>query len=447
MTGLGSGAALKLMTSRRLGVADVAAQPAAAGPIDADALRDRANADGEFRLSARFWNARLRVAVGDSGFQMSVRDGQIDAIGADTAAASADVTIAGPLQAWREGFGLRGLTVIGDNVAHVWPYNSAIYRLVTLAREALGKARTESVGEDVPRQFDAAVGRYVYVRIQGVQYRIHYEEAGRGLPIVLQHTAGADGREWRFMLEDRELQKRFRMIAYDLPYHGRSMPPSSVRWWAQDYRLTKELLLDTVVAIAKTLDADGGIYMGVALGGYLALDLALSRPDAFRAVIGVNSGAGGGATSRAAVMADNEAFLHPRVFNTLRIAMLNYGNTAPNAPDWSRREVEWIYNQSAPGAFGGDMNYYRIEHDLTNGQVRGIDTSRVEVHLLSGEYAANNGPTGAAAMASQIKGATYAVIDGGNYHVVTDDYPKFRKAVAPVLNGIFDRTGGHRRKA
>jgi pimeloyl-ACP methyl ester carboxylesterase len=218
-----------------------------------------------------------------------------------------------------------------------------------------------------------------------------------------------------------------------------------VRWWAQNYRLTRELLLDTVVASAKALDADGGIYLGVALGGYLALDLALYRPDAFRAVIGVNSGAGAGTTNRAAVMADNQAFLHPRVFNTLRIAMLNYGNTAPGAPEWSRREVEWIYNQSAPGAFGGDMNYYRIEHDLTNGQARGIDTSKVEVHLLTGEYAANAGPTGAAAIASQIKGATYGVIRGGNYHVVTDDYPRFRQALVPVLNGILERTGGRRK--
>src|SRR5207244_10635562 len=98
---------------------------------------------------------------------------------------------------------------------------------------------------DVDRRFDAAVGRYVYVRIQGVQHRIYYEEAGRGIPILLQHTAGADGREWRFMLEDSDLQQRFRMIAYDLPYHGRSIPPTATKWWAQEYKLTRDLLLES----------------------------------------------------------------------------------------------------------------------------------------------------------------------------------------------------------
>jgi hypothetical protein len=66
-----------------------------------------------------------------------------------------------------------------------------------------------------------------------------------------------------------------------------------------------------------------------------------------------------------------------------------------------------------------------------NGQARGIDTSKVELHLLSGEYAQNAGPTGAAAIAFQIEGAAYAVIRGDNYHLVTDDYSRFRQALVP----------------
>ena len=73
--------------------------------------------------------------------------------------------------------------------------------------------------------FDTAVGRYVYLPIDGIEYRVYFEEAGTGIPLLLQHTAGADGRQWRHLLEDTELQQHFHMLAYDLPYHARSLPP------------------------------------------------------------------------------------------------------------------------------------------------------------------------------------------------------------------------------
>ncbi len=45
--------------------------------------------------------------------------------------------------------------------------------------------------------FDSATGRYVYVTVGGVEYRVYFESAGEGIPLLLQHTAGADGRQWR----------------------------------------------------------------------------------------------------------------------------------------------------------------------------------------------------------------------------------------------------------
>ena len=128
---------------------------------------------------------------------------------------------------------------------------------------------------------------------------MYYEEAGQGIPIVLQHTAGSDSRQWRHLLEDAEIQKRFRMIAYDLPFHGKSVPPSGVEWWDQEYRLTTGLVMDSIVAISQALKLDRPVYMGCSIGGYLAPDLALYHADHFRAVIGVNASiAGSNAPSR-----------------------------------------------------------------------------------------------------------------------------------------------------
>jgi pimeloyl-ACP methyl ester carboxylesterase len=405
--------------------------------LDVQAIQRGLNDDPEFRLLARGWAAAVQLHIGDRAVALTVRDGRVERVQSGELS-RADVTLSAPTAVWREGFGVRGLTVAGDTVAHLWPYYAAIFRLATLVRNANSSATvSEAETPDVDAQFDTAVGRYVYVRIQGVQHRVFFEQAGAGIPLMLQHTAGADSREWRFMLEDRELQSQFRMIAYDLPYHGRSMPPGAVKWWSREYRLTRDLALDSVVAIAHALDAAAGLYLGCAMGGDLALDLALYRPDAFRAVIGINASAGPAPSARDAAAANNASYSHPRVFNNQRIGMMTYGNTSPSAPETHRREVQWIYGQTAPGVLGGDFHYYSIEHDLRDGQARGIDTSKVAVHLVSSEF----GPGGASGLASQIAGATYRTIPGAGYLPMTDDYPRFRNAVAPILADESRRLG------
>ncbi|MGH7248918.1 MAG: alpha/beta fold hydrolase, partial [Pseudomonadota bacterium] len=136
-------------------------------------------------------------------------------------------------------------------------------------------------------RFDAATGRYVYLIIDGIEYRVYFEEAGAGIPMVLQHTAGADGRQWRHLLEDRDFQRDFRMIAYDLPYHSKSVPPAGLEWWRQEYRLTKDFLMKFVVTLSRELGLDRPVYMGSSIGGHLATDLALHHPERFRAIIGL----------------------------------------------------------------------------------------------------------------------------------------------------------------
>ena len=51
-------------------------------------------------------------------------------------------------------------------------------------------------------------GRYVRVPYEGEEYRVFYEEAGQGVPLVCLHTAGTDTREWRHQLCDAAYQQR-----------------------------------------------------------------------------------------------------------------------------------------------------------------------------------------------------------------------------------------------
>ena len=62
-------------------------------------------------------------------------------------------------------------------------------------------------------KLEPIVGRYVEVSALGASHRIFFEEAGQGIPLLCLHTAGADSRQWRHVLNDAEITRRFRVIA------------------------------------------------------------------------------------------------------------------------------------------------------------------------------------------------------------------------------------------
>jgi pimeloyl-ACP methyl ester carboxylesterase len=278
-------------------------------------------------------------------------------------------------------------------------------------------------------RFDAARGRYVYIQIDGVEYRVYFEETGAGIPILLQHTAGSDGRQWRHLLEARDLQPHFRMIAYDLPYHGKSVPPAGIEWWRQDYRLTKDFLMKVVVTLAHELELERPVYMGSSIGGNLATDLALHYPREFRALIGLEA-----ASTTPGGYSESRGFGHPRISNAYKASMM-YGLMSPSSPERWRRETIWCYSQGAPPVFRGDLYYYSIDHDLTE-TAEQIDATRTPLYLLTGEYDWVSTPEMSAELAARIKGVRFQKMEGLGHFPMSEDPERFLLAVMPVLEEI-----------
>ncbi len=88
----------------------------------------------------------------------------------------------------------------------------------------------------MPARIDPIVGRYLHVTLQQRPHRLYFEEAGTGIPLVCLHTAGSDGRQFRHLMTDAAITEHFRVIAFDLPWHGKSTPPDG--WQDEEYRLT-----------------------------------------------------------------------------------------------------------------------------------------------------------------------------------------------------------------
>jgi len=279
----------------------------------------------------------------------------------------------------------------------------------------------------VPR-FDRARGRYVYLTVQDLEYRVYFEESGVGVPLLLQHTAGSDGRQWRHLLEDPWITDRFRVIAYDLPYHGKSLPPAGLRWWEQEYRLTQAFLLEFIIALSRGFDLDRPVFMGCSMGGHVAIDLALHCPEAFRAVIGVEAAMStpGGAF---------DFFHHPRIGGDSKPAMM-HGLMSPTSPEESKRETEWGYSCGAPATFKGDLHYYSVEHDLSVEQVARIDTSKLAVYVLTGEYDWSATPEASRRLAEAIPGAHFQELRGMGHFPMSENPEAFRAFLLPLLEEI-----------
>ncbi len=199
-----------------------------------------------------------------------------------------------------------------------------------------------------------------------------------GIPLVCLHTAGAPMRgNGGICSPTRSLRKHFRIVAFDMPWHGKSNPPAS--WNGDEYQLTTARYTETIRAFCKALKLDKPVVMGCSIGGRIVLNLAIDHAAEFRALIGLE------AADFQAPWYDTSWLNRPDVHGGEVCAALVSGLIAPQGPQAARTETLWGYKQGGPGVFKGDLYFYRVDGDL-RGRVENIDTDVCPLFLLTGEY-------------------------------------------------------------
>ncbi len=271
------------------------------------------------------------------------------------------------------------------------------------------------------------VGRYVHVDVDGTMHRIYFEEAGQGIPLVCLHTAGSDNRQWRYLLADEEFTKHYRIIAFDLPWHGKSNPPAN--WDGSEYQLTMKRYTETIRAFCAALDLDKPVVMGCSIGGRIVLNLAIDHASEFRALIGLE------AADFQAPWYDTAWLNRPDVHGGEVCAALVSGLVAPQSPAEARMETLWAYKQGGPGVFKGDLYFYRVDGDL-RGRTNAIDTTTCPLYLLTGEYDFSCSPEDTVRTASSIAGAEVKVMEALGHFPMSENPAQFRRYIAPVLETI-----------
>lgn len=401
----------------------------------------RCLADGEFQQASRGWSGGLQLHIGTQNLALHMHDGQRSV---DEANPEKVIQYRGDETVWQDVLSAvptrfhndlmanvsvaGGISWQGDRTLHA-QYYPAIMRAVELLRpdpQAYG-LRPGDVSEQ--GQVDAPVGRYVHLNLGGCDHRIYYEEAGQGIPLLLQHTAGCHGSQWRHLFEMPEITNRFRLIAYDLPCHGKSLPPVEQDWWAQPYRLQGEFLRSVPRVLSQVLKLDRPVFMGCSVGGLLALDLAQRHAEEFRAVVSVE----GALKVEGDIKHYNELW-HPAISNEYKARLMD-GLMSPTSPKAYRKETSYVYASGWPPVFLGDLHYYMSEYDLRETAAQ-IDTNQVGVHILSGEYDYSGRSEFGQEAHEAIPGSTWTEMQGVGHFPMSENPQAFANYLMPILDSL-----------
>ena len=113
---------------------------------------------------------------------------------------------------------------------------------------------------------------------------IFYQVAGEGSPVILIHGLAASGDlNWIWPGVMRELAKDHRVVAIDLPGHGRSDKPTRADAYGKQ-------VVEDVVLLMDHLDIDKAHIVGYSAGGMITMRLMVDHPD--RVISGTVGGMG-----------------------------------------------------------------------------------------------------------------------------------------------------------
>ncbi len=120
--------------------------------------------------------------------------------------------------------------------------------------------------------------------VQTKRWKIHYNEAGEGHPIIMLHGSGPGATGWsNFGPNLKVLAEKYRVLAVDMPGWGKSDPVSAEE-------------RDHVAAAVELMDELGiekAAFVGNSMGGMTSLRFACEHPDRMSHLITMGPGSGG----------------------------------------------------------------------------------------------------------------------------------------------------------
>jgi len=272
----------------------------------------------------------------------------------------------------------------------------------------------------------AVAGAYVPVTVRGTSYHIYHEQAGSGRDLLCLHTAGADGRQFHRLMGDQRLTASHRMVAFDLPWHGKSPPPAGGIPGA--WRLDTDLYVALIMGFMEAAGLERPIVLGASMSGEICLELAYRHPDRFAGIIACEA-------SERIERRQTPFSNHPQINAAYFVPEWVRGLIAPQSPAECVTDIAWHYGQGGPAVFFGDIEFYAGDWDARE-RVGRIDTNRCKLFMLTGEYDYSCTVEASAATAAKIPGVRFQPMPGMGHFPFAENPGLFAEYLLPILGEL-----------
>ena len=413
------------------GWADFLARLQKAARADVELNAFSANADLGFRLIAGERAAGFRFAAGKSP---EISEQIVEPA----------FTLEAPVETWQKFFsnpppapyhGIYAMKMrapefrVGGDEMKLAQHMHIVRRVLDLGRELANADPAPSAKRTSKARVgtkESIRGGYVWVELEGRPNRIYYEEAGAGRDLLLLHTAGSDSRQFCHLMNDAGLGSQWRMVAFDLPWHGRTLPPEGAPLGS--WELTTERYVAAIEAVIAALGLRRPVLLGSSMAGQICLEMALRWGERLGGVIACEA-------SERIVGREVPWTRHPQVNESAFVPEWVHGLIAPQSPPARAREIWWEYSQGGYGVFWGDIRFYGREWDARE-RVGRIDTQKCPVIMLTGEYDYSCTPEISRATAAKIPGAEFEVMRGIGHFPMAENPELFLQYLHPALGRL-----------
>ncbi len=245
-------------------------------------------------------------------------------------------------------------------------------------------------------------------RLQTRDIIIHYDEIGKGEPLLLISGLGQDSQAWALSAPD--LAKHFRVITFDNRGAGRTSSP--------DRPYTIDQMADDAAGLLEALEIPKAHVLGWSMGGYIAQELALGHPGLVNKLILLSTAGtidGYGRAMLASLLTVRRTNISREGFVRM-MAPLVYSKAFLD--DTTR--LERAIQNSASNAYPQQDHAYIRQI----GAIQRFDASprlgeiKAETLVLHGEDDVLVPPHNGEALAAAISGATHTVLPGGHVGVL-----------------------------
>jgi len=231
---------------------------------------------------------------------------------------------------------------------------------------------------------------------------------------------------------DVELQRRHKMLAFDMPLHGQSggVTGSDVHG---NRPLTAKNYRDWCVTFIEEVVGAPAFVVGCSMGAAMALTLTADRPDLVRGCIALEAPLRAPGR-RCDLLAD------ARVANGWHNPAYVRALLSPSAPQRFRDEACAIYEQARPGVYMADLAYYSDEYD--GAALAGkLNSCGRPIALLTGSYDYSASPGNTRELQAAIGGANvrFAEMAGLGHFPMIEDPDRFRPHLLEALGYLNDR--------